>query len=96
MADRDVQFKEVTRLSPDAKGRVTLGKFAKGVSSFRMNVDDEGRILLEPFVEIRAGEQWLFRNKEALARVKRGLEDSESGKTKSLGSFAKYAQDDEE
>ena len=82
MANRSSEFKEVTRLSPDTKGRVTLGKFAKGVSSFRMNMDNEGRILLEPYVEIPAKEQWLFRNRAALARVKRGLNDSAAGKTK--------------
>ena len=96
MPERNADVKEVSHLSPDAKGRVTLGKFAKGVSSFRMTVDKEGRILLEPFVEIPAQEQWLFKNKEALSRVKQGLLDSANGRTKLLGSFVKYAKGNEE
>ncbi len=99
MADENREFKEVAQLFPDGKGRITLGKYAKGISSFKVNVDKEGRILLEPFVEIPAHERWLFLNREAYSRVKRGLEDSSKKKTRSLGSFSKYTKgegDDEE
>ena len=41
-------------LHPDAKGRVTLGAIAKGISSYRMVQDDQGRLVLEPYVEIAA------------------------------------------
>jgi hypothetical protein len=87
------RFKPAGQVSPDSKGRVTLGKFAKGVSSFRITVDSEGRVLLEPFVEIPAREQWLFNNREALKSVRKGLRESAEGKTESLGSFAKYLKD---
>ena len=33
---------------PDAKGRVTLGALAKGVSSYRISKEADGRLLLEP------------------------------------------------
>ena len=78
-------------LRPDSKGRITLGKLAEGVSSFRAVRQADGRILLEPFVEIPAREQWLFRNKKALASVKRGLAEAQAGQVKSLGSFARHA-----
>ena len=82
--------KGVYRLRPDAKGRITLGKLAEGVSSYRARRQKDGKIVLEPFVEIPADEQWLYDNKEALASVKQGLADAKAGRLVSLGSFAKY------
>jgi hypothetical protein len=80
------------RLRPDAKGRITLGKLAEGVSSYRVRRQKDGKILLEPFVEIPAEERWLWENKEALKAVKQGLADAKAGRMVSLGSFAKYAK----
>jgi hypothetical protein len=36
-------------------------------------------------------EQWLWENPEALATVRTGLNQAAQGETKSLGSFAQYA-----
>jgi hypothetical protein len=79
---------------PDAKGRVALGELANGVSSFRVSVEGD-RIVLEPYAEVPAREKWLFEHKQALGSVRRGLADSAAGKTKSLGSFAAYVDDDD-
>lgn len=84
-------FKYVARVRPDSKGRVTLGSLGKDVSSYRVAVDPEGRVLLEPFVEIPAREQWLYENPEAYSSVRRGLAQAEAGKAASLGSFARHA-----
>lgn len=81
-------------LRPDAKGRITLGKLAEGISSFHVSMDKEGRIILEPYAEIPAREAWLFKNPKALASVKRGLEQSAKGETKDLGDFSKYTKDE--
>jgi predicted transcriptional regulator len=78
------------RLRPDAKGRITLGKLADGVSSYRARRLADGKIVLEPFMEIPADERWLWENKEALAQVKKGIADAKAGRVVSLGSFAKY------
>lgn len=86
---KNSRFRAAARVRPDAKGRVTLGSRAKGVSSFRVEVDEQGRILLDPFVEVPARERWLFENREALDRVRRGLADAEAERTNSLGSFAR-------
>ena len=83
----------VGRVKPDSKGRITLGKFARGVSSFAVRVDAEGRVILEPFAEVPARERWLFLNKTARGKVLRGLEDAAAGRVRSLGSFAKHARD---
>ena len=50
--------------------------------------------LLEPFMEIPAGEKWLFDNKPALTAVKNGLSQAAQGRVKSRGSFARFANDE--
>ena len=84
-------FKYVTRVRPDSKGRITLGRLGKDVSSFRVAIDSDGRVLLEPFVEIPAREQWLYENPEAYASVRRGLDEAGKGETTPLGSFGRRA-----
>lgn len=81
-------------MRPDSKGRITLGKLARGVSSFRATLDSEGRIILEPYAEIPAREKWLFENKSALTAVREGLEQSAQGKVRTRGNFAKFANDE--
>jgi hypothetical protein len=78
------------RLRPDSKGRITLGRLADGVSSYRAKKQADGKIILEPFVEIPADERWLWENKEALESVKKGIEDAKVGRLVSRGSFKKY------
>ena len=84
----------IQQLRPDAKGRINLGKLAQGVSSFRATLKDDGKIILEPFTEIPARDKWLFNNEVALGAVKTGLEQAAAGQTRSLGSFAKYVDED--
>ena len=57
-------------LRPDAKGRISLGEIAKNVSSYRMTVQENGKILLEPYFEIPMSEKWIFENKELLEKLK--------------------------
>ncbi len=80
---------------PDAKGRVALGALAKGVSSFRVHKEKDGKLVLEPFVEIPERERWLYKNPEALAMVEQGLRESAEGKTVRMGSFAQYLDDED-
>jgi hypothetical protein len=77
------------RLRPDAKGRITLGKLAEGVSSYRATRMKDGKIVLEPFIEIPAEERWLWENKEALASVLEGIEDARAGRVTRM-TFKKY------
>lgn len=80
-------------LRPDAKGRITLGKLAEGVSSFHVSRDKDHRIILEPYAEIPAREHWLFQNPQALAKVREGIAQAARGELHELGGFAHYAQD---
>lgn len=45
-------------------------------------------------VTVPAYEAWLFKNTEAVAAVKKGLVESAQGRTRSRGSFARYADDE--
>lgn len=82
---------------PDGRRRLALGKALKDFedASFNIYQDERGRIVLDPQVSIPASEAWLYRNADALESVRRGLEDAAAGRTKSLGSFARFADDDE-
>lgn len=67
-------------LRVDAKKRINLGKLAAAeVTSYDAEVKENGVIILHPKVEIPAEELWLWQNKEAMASVRQGLEDSAKG-----------------
>lgn len=67
-------------LRVDNKKRINLGKLAAAeVTSYDAEVKENGVIILHPKVEIPAEELWLFQNKEAMASVRQGLEDSAKG-----------------
>jgi len=83
-------------LRPDSKGRICLGKLARGISSFRVSVDDRQRIVLEPFAEIPATEKWLFENPDERESVRRGLADAVQGRVADRGSFAQYGDEHED
>ena len=84
---------EIT-VRPDAKGRISLGARAKGISSYRIHEQADGRLILEPFTEIPARERWVYENPEILASLERGLKDAAEGRTTYLGSFAQYADEE--
>jgi hypothetical protein len=80
---------------PDSKGRISLGAFAKGISSFKVHQEKNGRLVLEPFVEIPERERWLYKNPQALEAVMQGLKDSAEGRIYDLGDFTQYANDED-
>lgn len=81
---------------PDSKGRITLGHLADGVSSYAIIPAEEGRLILEPHVNVPAREMWLYKNKIALAQVKQGMKELAEGKLVDLGDFTKYVDDEDE
>ena len=58
---------------PDSKGRINLGDIAQGVSSYRVSIVENGKLILTPYVEIPFSEKWIFEDKEILERVKEHL-----------------------
>ena len=72
-------------LKLDSKKRITLGKFVKSdVTSYDVELKENGVIVLYPTVEIPAEEVWLFKNKTAMDSVKRGLENSKNNEVVEL------------
>jgi hypothetical protein len=84
---------EIKRI--DALGRISLGKELAN-EPYVITRDDHGTIVLTPVAIIPKRELWLWENKEALAAVKEGLEQSARGEGKYIGSFAQYANDEVE
>ena len=81
---------EAISLTVDSKNRISLTKLLPDakVSSVKAYREDD-RIILEPMVEIPAREIWLYQNKTALKKVRKGL--SQKG-TVRRGSFADHAK----
>lgn len=72
-------------LRVDNKKRITLGKLAADeVTSYDAELKENGVIILHPKVEIPAEELWLWQNKEAMASVRQGIEDSANGRLEKL------------
>lgn len=63
----------------DSKGRLSLGK---ELANQMVIVDDSDktRIVITPAVVLPAHEAWLYKNPEAFARVRRGIEEARQGK----------------
>jgi hypothetical protein len=61
---------------------------------FRVYINDAGQVLLDPAVSVPIHEIWLYRNPEALAKVREGLAQSAKGEVHDLGSFDKFADDE--
>ena len=87
------QAQTTIKVRPDTKGRVLLGRLARGVSSYTLT-EESGRIILEPNVEIPAKESWLWENETALQQVRNGLKDSAMSRTKSRGSFSEFIDEE--
>ncbi len=86
---REGVFEDYGAVKADAKHRVVI----KGPvhELYRVYRNEAGQILLDPQIMVSAEEAWLFKDKKALASVRRGLKQLAEGKGRYLGSFAKYA-----
>ena len=93
---RDAEFKPVTEVRIDAKHRITLGKVAGAVTSFKIYRNAHGQMILDPMVSLPAHEAWLFKNTRAAKLVKQGLEDAKQHRlVKAKEDFSKYVHSDD-
>lgn len=92
-----LEFELIARdVRPDSKRRLTLGKALSGLDEdvrFDIYRKPDGQIVLDPQVSIPASEAWLYRNPEALASVRQGLQDLAQGKVAYV-SFVEYADEE--
>ncbi len=87
----------------DERKRISLAKVLpalkkslppKSALRFMVYVNEAGQILLEPSVSVPLREAWLYKNPQALSKVREGLAQLGRHKPRSLGSFAKFADDE--
>ena len=73
----------------DATGRIELGtEFANKL--YRITLQPDGNLLLEPMVAVHEREVWFYRNPEVQAMVQEGILQSRAGMGRYMGSFAQY------
>jgi hypothetical protein len=92
---RKSDYQGETFRKPDEQGRISIGKEHAG-ETYEIQNQMNGDILLRPVVVIHKQEAWLFNNQEALASVKRGIEQVERGEVHDLGDFTQYLADEED
>jgi hypothetical protein len=68
-------------------GTLHLGNNAV-VQRYRILINTDRQLLLDPSLSLADREQWLWQNSDAIAAVKTGIIQAGQGKTQSLGSFA--------
>jgi hypothetical protein len=78
-------LKKADNVKPDAKKRVVLQSILvrEGVT-YHIYENSIGQIVLDPQVSIPVSEAWLYKNPEALASVRRGLEDAARGRVSKI------------
>ena len=90
------QFRQVTETVVDSRRRISLGK--AGVASetrYSVSVSDDGDILLTPLATIPAREMIIWERPDVMEALDRGIADALAGRTHYLGSFAKYASEED-
>jgi hypothetical protein len=80
---------------PDGRGRLTLGAAAAN-ADYRVYVNDNGQILLDPVVAIPASEAWLWESPALRASMEQALNEASAGEFRDLGSFAEFLDEDDE
>lgn len=85
-----------SEIQPDERGRVTIGQDVVGGQRYRVLVNANGQILLDPVVTIPTSELWLLRNGAAFESVIRGVTQARAGNVKSLGSFSQFTEGPED
>ena len=79
---KDKNFMGIDKsVKPDTKRRVVLPADLVGEGvTYRIYINSNGQIVLDPQVTIPASESWVFNNPDILALVQRGLSDAAEGR----------------
>lgn len=90
------------KINKDNLHRVSLTRLLskeerQHVSAFRAYKEEDGRIILEPLVEVKAKDHWIYKNPEALASLMRGLEDAKEGRITTLDiDYSQFLDEEDE
>ena len=81
--------KQKNKIQIDDKYRVCLGNFLseeerKQFSGFKISRQTDGKIILDPLIEVPASEHWIYKNPDALASLMRGIEDIKANRIEDL------------
>ncbi len=97
--DINEEFNSYTTKSLDSKYRITLGnkliklfKKKMSIDAYKIFISKTGDILLRPTVSVPSSEAWVYRNPKVIKKIRKGLEESRTGKTervKNIDSFLK-------
>jgi predicted RNA-binding protein YlxR (DUF448 family) len=93
--------KHKNKIQMDSKWRVCLGNFLSKeerdqLSSFRISRQKDGKIVLDPQVEIPAREHWIYKKPKTLASLMRGMEDAKESLIVDLDiDFTKFLEDED-
>ena len=93
--------RQPNKIQMDDKYRICLGSFLskeerEHLSSFRVSRQEDGKIVLDPVVEIPARDHWIYKNPEALASLMRGIEDVKNGRIVDMNiDFSQFLDDED-
>lgn len=92
--------KQTATVTMDSRQRVCLTRVLskeeiENFNSFRLYRTD-GKIVLEPTVEVPSKDHWIYKNPAALISLMKGINDAEEGRLHNLGSFSKYATENDD
>ena len=92
MLIKDTDYTRIAgSVKPDTKKRIVLPNLlVQKDIIYHIWHNSVGQIILDPQVTIPASELWIFRNKEALSMIDKGMAEQEAI---NRGSFAKYVKD---
>lgn len=85
----------------DDKFRISLGSFLSKderdqLSAFRICRQADGKIVLDPLIEIPAREHWLYKNPKAMASLMRGIDDAKKGRIVEMDiDFSKFVDEED-
>jgi hypothetical protein len=85
-----------SEVQPDERGRLTIGQDVTEGQRYRVLMNANGQIVLDPVVTIPTRELWLLRNHEAFSSVLRGIHQAQAGQLNYLGSFAEDIEGNED
>lgn len=77
--------RQPNRVQLDNKYRICLGSLLSKeernhLSSFRIYRQEDGKIVLDPLIEIPTRDHWIYKNPDALSSLLRGIEDAKKGR----------------